>query len=173
MSEPTIETLARRLEQVERKHRRLKWVIGLLAVGLLAASAYLSGQATNSAIESVDLRLKYGLLTLPQPSHVKVEGNRGTVWLDSGFDIPNHGPGLSIYDKKGEGQTRISLRLGKDDAPHLVLYDEGGNLRIALGSVTLVVTRPGPGGSKVEVEEKIPAGLVFFDKNGKVIWRAP
>lgn len=42
-----------------------------------------------------------------------------------------------------------------------------------MGSVALVITRPGPGGSKVEGEEKMPAGLVFFDKNEKVIWSAP
>lgn len=41
-----------------------------------------------------------------------------------------------------------------------------------MDSVALVITRPGPDGSKVEGEEKMIAGLVFFDKNGKVVWSA-
>ncbi len=222
MNEPTMETLARRLDRVERGSRRLKWTIGMLAVGLLVTSFLLAIRVSNLAIETLTIKLKIGAVELPQPRYVTVKGEKGTVWLDSGLGIEGYGPRLTIYDNVGEGRSRVMLglrndsarlilfdnkgegnaravlrlnkdgepsltlydekakgkagavlRLDKDGEPSLELYDEKGEMRAALGSVTLVITRPGPGGSKVEVEEKIPAGLVFFDKNGKVIWRAP
>jgi hypothetical protein len=119
MTEQMTNSLIQRLEQVERKHRRLKWVIGVLTVALLAASTYQSYKAREAAVEIVGINLKYGLFTISPHRSVAVEGsvsvkgNRGGVWLHSGFDIPDYGPGLTAFDEKGKGNTRISLRLAR------------------------------------------------------------
>ncbi len=81
------------------------------------------------------------------------------------------GPTLTFYDAKGKERFYLSLL---EDKPTLHLYDKKGKLRAALGSTSLKITRPGVGGGKAETEEKRPeSSLVLFDKDEKVIWKAP
>jgi len=53
------------------------------------------------------------------------------------------------------------------DGPHLSLNDEKENSRAVLGSWSLEAVRTG------ETEVIAPSSLTLFDKEDKVIWRAP
>jgi len=192
MNEPTMETLARRLDLVERRSRRLKWVIAILTAVMFAGFVFelwvlerrlhslILGSANILELNTQRVSLKMwgspetaSFITTGDGASLNMTGPRGTIRLDTAVLLENDGPQLTLYDKKGEGNARAVLQLDKEGEPRLTLYDEENGARAMLGSVPLKITRPGPGGSTVEVEEKIPAGLVFFDKNGKVIWSAP
>lgn len=54
------------------------------------------------------------------------------------------------------------------DGPVLVLHDdEKGKMRAALGAISTEGTRTGT------VEKRPESSLVLFDKDGKVLWKAP
>ena len=186
MSEPTMETLARRLERLERRSRRLKWVIAILTVVMFAGFVFelwvldrrlhlhqaldidaASVRAYRVALKRLDDPLPaLEFFTVRDGAFLSMVSPRGAIQLDTDT-------GLQVKLVHKKGGARAVLLLNKDGEPMLSLYDEEGRIRGVLGSVSLLKSRAGPGGSKVEVEEKIPAGLVFFDKNGKVIWSAP
>ena len=77
----------------------------------------------------------------------------------------NKSPSLVLSDSGGK--KRISLFLADKGAPALKFTDETGSLRAALGTTTLVVTKTG------EEHKRAPSSLIFFDKDGKVMWKAP
>ncbi|MBI4589738.1 MAG: hypothetical protein HY725_12950 [Candidatus Rokubacteria bacterium] len=74
-------------------------------------------------------------------------------------------PILSLFDKAGT--PRAALRLLPDGAPTLELLDDETHTRAVLGHTELATARKGT------VEKRPAASLVLFDKDGKVIWRAP
>jgi len=96
-------------------------------------------------------------------------------------------PGLSLFDADGKYRMVLSLwedgagalhlfdadwklRAGltvEDGAPGLNLYDAEGNHRAALGSTSLETVKTGA------VTKTAPSSLVLFDKEGKVIFKAP
>lgn len=88
----------------------------------------------------------------------------GEIRAKLGF-LPGRGPGLAILDN--EWKTRIGLRVWADGTPRLTLFDKDGEPRALLGSTSLLTTRMG------EVEQRPESSLVFFDKAGKAVWRAP
>lgn len=198
MNESPMGTLVRRLNQVERRSRRLKWVIALLAVVMFAGFALELAILETELRAPVSSRILYtqgvylkalgpgdlwdrpatGVFAITRDgatvgSTLRILGSRGTIVLGSPILPGDEGPQLTLYDKKGQGKARAVLQLDKEGEPSLALYDEERRIRAMLGSVTLPKTRPGRDKSKAEIEEKIPAGLVFFDKDGKVIWSAP
>jgi hypothetical protein len=104
----------------------------------------------------------------------------------TGLDVTNDDvPSLSFFDKKKE--KRINLGLGKDSKPLLALWGEGQkeytaayltddgislvdphqHTRAVLGSTRLENTKTG------STEETGPSSVTLFDKNGKLLWRAP
>lgn len=76
-------------------------------------------------------------------------------------------PTLNLKDKNGNGKARASLMLGIDGSPVVLLGDENGKPRAVLGHVDLVGTSEG------RVEKRPASSLVLFDKDGKVLWKAP
>jgi hypothetical protein len=78
--------------------------------------------------------------------------------------VDKDGPLVSLRDERGK--MRVGLVLTKD-SPHLGLYDENENTRAVLGSTSLEATNTG------ETEVTAPSSLTLFDKEGKIIWRAP
>ena len=74
MNEPTMETLARRLDKVERENRWLK-LAGVVAVAVIAA-VVLMGQATPSKVAKVIEAEKFVLKDI----HGKV---RALAWANS------------------------------------------------------------------------------------------
>ena len=74
-------------------------------------------------------------------------------------------PSLSLYDK--DEKNRVELSVSKEGSSSLDLYDKDRKLRAVLGSISLEMIRTGA------VEKTAPSSLVFFDKEGKVIFKAP
>ena len=74
-------------------------------------------------------------------------------------------PRLALYD--GARQPRVAVGTQSDGGPGVVLLDENGRPRAALGSRWLEQRNTGA------VEERPDSSLVLFDKDGKIIWRAP
>ncbi len=97
------------------------------------------------------------------------EGNLGTtirsshISLDGGAGYPSTSiwsSHISLDDKDGYARTFI----GRD---YITLNDEEHNTRAVLGSTDLKVPKTGT------VIKRSPSSLVLFDKEGKVIWKAP
>jgi len=59
------------------------------------------------------------------------------------------------------------MGMTEDSVPALELMDRDGNLRAALGATSLHAVRTD------EVRMRPESSLVLFDKDGKVMWKAP
>ena len=97
-------------------------------------------------------------------------------------------PALVLFGKDGEGsaslevsplvsaalhlsdralKNRIQLLVDREGKPSLSLLDSDKKSRAVLGHTELETSRTGT------VEQRPASSLVLFDKDGKVIWRAP
>ncbi len=178
MVEPTMETLARRLDKVERENRRLKRA-GVLVLAVIAA-VVLMGQATPSKVVEAP---KFVLRDASGRVHA-VLGTVNKRAVSLALITKNGKPrvvlgvssdgslSLSFYDK--DVNRRAVLGLRADDSPDLSLLDKDGKLRARLslndeGSATLVFTDSGGEISASLIRTR----LAFFDRDGKVIWSAP
>ena len=82
------------------------------------------------------------------------------------FFLMGHGnPSLDLWDA-GE-KERAGLNLMADGSPVLDLHDAGGKHRAALGVTELETTRTG------ETTRTAESALTLFDREGKVLWKAP
>ncbi len=105
MNEPTIDTLARRLDRVERENRRLKRA-GVLALTVIAAMV-LMGQAASKLA--------------PPGKPGKIVGAEQFIVHDArgGFraelgTLPNETVRLVLYDRGNPGETRVILSAGAE-----------------------------------------------------------
>ena len=73
--------------------------------------------------------------------------------------------GISLRDKNSNRAFEIGLR--SEGEPYLELLDKSGQSRAVLGSTTTVTVKTG------EEHRKSPSSLIFFDKDGKVMWQVP
>ena len=74
------------------------------------------------------------------------------------------GPGVFLYgEKRKAGVDLVVTR----DGPSVSLDDEKGNARAVLGTMPLEAVHTGA------TEITAPSSLTLFDKESKVIWRAP
>ncbi len=119
MSEPTMETLARRLDRVERENRGLKQA-GVVALAVIAG-VVLMGQAT------------WKLAPPGKPGKVVgaeqfiVHDARGGVRAELGT-LPNGTVRLVLYDRGNPGETRIILSAGPESSPALSFSDKAGKV---------------------------------------------
>jgi hypothetical protein len=74
-------------------------------------------------------------------------------------------PTLQFMD--GGGEYRTIMDLGPDGSPSLEFRDRKGTARAVLGTAGLRTVRTG------STERTAESSLVLFDKDGKVLWRAP
>jgi hypothetical protein len=178
MNEPTMETLARRLDMVERENRRLKQA-GMVAMAVIAA-VMLMGQAMQSKVVEAEqfvvrdasgkVHAALGTVNKRAVSLALIDKNGNPrVVLGASSD---GSPSLSFYDKGVNRRAVLGLRA--DDSPDLALLDKDGKLRARLSlndedSATLVFI---DSGGKIGAS-LIRTRLAFFDKVGKVIWSAP
>ena len=72
---------------------------------------------------------------------------------------------ISFQDKNKK--LRVIMGIDSDDTPQFKLYDEHESLRAALGSTTIEITATGESRKPAEV------ALILYDKDGKVMWKAP
>ncbi len=102
--------------------------------------------------------------------HLKAAGE--SSWLSvigrgeqASLGVHSDSADLTVSDENG--RTRAALAVGDDGSPSRHLYDEAGKIRASVGHVDLTATRTG------SLEERPASSLVLFDKDEKVIWRAP
>ncbi len=160
MNEPTMETLARRLDKVERENRRLKQA-GVVALGVIAA-VLLMGQATQ------DSRIVEAEKFVLKDENGITRGRFGVA--------PDGRMTLGLLDEAGK-TARLALALTRGGLPTLVLRDGAGRA-IALGlqdgfPILQLADRDAETRASLYVSRKGTAGLEFYDKSGKVIWSAP
>jgi hypothetical protein len=120
MTEPTLESLARRLERVERGIRRWR-VIGSAALVTLAFLVLLG--ATGQKVED-EVRAKSFVLVDQQGRQRAV---LNVVPLPF-FDIA----GLKLYDQKG--RARAALAVAGDGSSALNLYDQANFTQVNLSA---------------------------------------
>lgn len=113
MSEPTLDTLAQRLERAERENRSLRRVGVLMLVGVAA------------------------LLIAAQPTASRVVEAEKFVVRDAGGKIraelgapPDGRVALTLFDR--DGGPRVELRVLTDGRVGLLLHDKDGKPRAAL-----------------------------------------
>ncbi len=119
MVELEIETLARRVDRVERENRLLKRA-GVLALAVIAALV-LMGQGT--------------MKTAPPGKPGKIVGAeqfivhdaRGGVRAELGT-LPNGTVRLVLYDRGNPGETRVILSAGPETSPALSFSDNAGKV---------------------------------------------
>ncbi len=116
---PTIETLARRLDKVERENWRLMR-IGAVALAVIVA-VVLMGQAT------------WKLAPPGKPGKVVgaeqfiVHDARGGVRAVLGT-LPDGTVRLVLYDRGNPGETRVILSAGPETSPGLSFSDKAGKV---------------------------------------------
>jgi hypothetical protein len=162
------QTLARRLEKLEKLNRRLR--IGVGAVLLVVASLFLMGQAPpqSKTIEAQEFILR----DANNKQRAKLSLVEDTTVL-SLYDanenvrarlVAGDRPGLLFFDAGRTGpyaNVRLALGVGDmgggagDSGPHFLLFDANGR-----GRAELFVTQN-------------RLGLFFYDANGKVLFKAP
>jgi len=79
--------------------------------------------------------------------------------------FPDGSSALRFHD--AAGRVRAAMGMTEDSVPALELMDRDGNLRAALGATSLHAVRTD------EVRMRPESSLVLFDKDGKVMWKAP
>ena len=159
----TWEALTDRVGKLEMQNRRMKQA-GAAALVLAAAVLLMGQDSPNRTVEANEFVLKDS------------GGN-----IRGAFAVLGDEPGLQIWD--GNQDVRIALGLW-DGAPSLQLHDANGvaravfviaptGPRLVLADETgqrravLDVGTEGPG------EHSTASSVVFFDKDGKVLWKAP
>ena len=175
MNNPTIETLARRLDKVERENRRLKQA-GVVALTVIAA-VVLMGQATGSKVAKVVEAEQFVVLDASGKTRVQLgvtTTGRAVLFLRDQEEklrvqlvaaageqaqIRYGGSNLHLVDVFG-AHAELSVF---DRTPVLSLLDTSGKTRVRLGVEPHSAVEPGTGRVKLDL----------FDKAGKVIWSAP
>ncbi len=181
MDQSTIETLARRLDRVERENRWLKRA-GVVALAVIAA-VVLMGQATESKVvkvieaEKFVLRDGQGRQRAELFAHKDVSGlafsdQKGRVRIVMGVDKDSQ-----TFHLMNENQIpRVSIGLDEKGST-LLMWDSHQKLRLGLG-----VTILGPAlalsdkaeNHRVELTVLLDSPeLSVTDKTGKTIWSAP
>ena len=81
------------------------------------------------------------------------------------LNVNQAGTHLSFFDEAGKARTIVGLK--RDGSPSLVFSDEKMKNRVVLGYVDSTSTQ------KNSKEQQTVSSLALFDKDGKVLWKAP
>jgi hypothetical protein len=119
MAEQTLDlqTLAKRLEKVERQNRRIK-LAGCLAL-IFTGVILLMGQAFP--LSQIDAKC----------FRVFDEKGKARIVIGTTEGWPGPMPCLGIMDERGE--VRVMLGVDAEGSPHLSFNDERGKARVGLG----------------------------------------
>ncbi|MFQ5804439.1 MAG: hypothetical protein ACE5JQ_16235 [Candidatus Methylomirabilales bacterium] len=176
MSGLTTEIVSHRLDRLERENRWWKR-IGVVALAALVA-VVLMGQATLRKVPRVVEAEKFVLRDAGGSVRATFSLWENRTAALSFFNYAtkktvsailgtreNGVPFLYFYDKAGK--NRLDLSVSPNGSPSLSLLDKEAEIRAALGSTSVEMTRTGA------VVKRPESSLVLFDKDGKVIWQAP
>lgn len=169
-----MEMLVKRVDRLEQENRFLKRV-GLATLGSIAAIV-LMGQALPTTVPKLveaerfmvrdtagKPRATLGLLPDGSPSLNLIDTD-GNIRMAVGMKTDGS-PSLNLYDKS---QTnRAVLATLPDGSPALVLFNKAGETQALLGSNFPLRMEP------EDTMSRPASSLVLFDKDGKVIWKAP
>lgn len=132
MSESPIDALTRRLERLEREHRRLKRTGATILIGVAALFLMGHGEPAAKLIEGDQIALRAP--GAPIRGELSVQGDGGarfvlydtnrTPRLQLTSAAPGGAPALVLYDSRQS--PHAWLRLDDDGSPHLELYDAAG-----------------------------------------------
>jgi hypothetical protein len=152
---PDIQAVLERLETLEKQNRRMKAAMTLLMI--FASCLVMTSAAAHKArtVEATQIALKDGAGT-----------TRALLGMRSS------GPGLALYDAKGDKVQALLTVL--QTGPTLGLYDAEGNTRVLLGVTpkgsTLAFNDP-QGKLRVEIGFSADAPHVtFFDRDGNPVY---
>jgi hypothetical protein len=109
-----------------------------------------------------EVRIVAGLQVSRTGARLTLGNENEQARVSLGFD--QGVPRLLLWDENGKSSAGLEVF---EDGPRLSLHDANGALRAALGTSAL-----GPDAAG-EIESTAPSSLVLFDKEGKVLWRAP
>ena len=156
-----------RLEKLEKQNRRIKQVgtvVLFLAVAVLVmgqAPPKRTVEANEFILQDTNGKLGAKLAMLPGFSTLALydENARERVYmLASPF-----GGSLSLFGGDRDARVTVSTLLGR---PTLTIVDEEG-FETTIGTSDLISTGTG------ETHKTSAASVVMFDKDKKVIWKAP
>jgi len=150
MDQSTTANMLQRLGRLERENRRLKISGAILLLALAAVGAM--GQGLPKAVPKV-----------VEAERFVLRDTRGKILATLGTEAAGL---LALVLSDQNGKTRAGLGVGTS-GPSLVLRDENSKDRAALGHTALEGTATGT------VEQRPASSLVLFDRDGKVIWKAP
>ena len=168
VSETTIETLARRLDRVERENRRLRQA-GVVALAVVAA-VVLMGQAKGVSPREAT-HIKAGFIQADLIEATQIHGQRfvlqdpkrGTL---GGLSITDDGTPMFFLDSKpGKGGSSIMVAV-KNDVMSINLFAGQKQAAIAPGILILRGTEGKIQGSLAPVNGF--SGLTLNDKDGKI-----
>lgn len=163
-----------RVDRLERENRLLKRA-GVAALAAIAAVMLMGQTLQSKTVKLVEAekflvrdtagkpRASLGLLPDGSPS-LNLLDKDGNIRMAVGMK-PGGSPSLNLYDKT---QTnRAVLATLPDGSPALVLFNKAGETRALLGSNFPMRMHP------EEIETRPASSLVMFDKDGKIVWKAP
>jgi hypothetical protein len=158
-----MQAVLERLEKVERQNRRIKRV-GLVVLGVVAALVLMAQGTPKSR-------------TVEAGSFILNDSN-GTVRAK--LEINNGHPSLRLYSATGDEDTWLTegmLTLGAGTNVVLSSPDEGGILVLRQrdgGRSKIILTAQGDGTLEFYSQGgNTDAGMLLFDKSGKLVWRSP
>ena len=174
MSTQQMEVIVQRLDRLERKNHLLKKA-GVAALSTIVAVVLMAQALPSRVAKLVEAerflvrdtagkpRATLGLLPDGSPSLNLIDED-GNIRMAVGMK-PEGSPSLNLYDKT---QTnRAVLATLPDGSPALVLFNKAGETQALLGSNFPMRIHP------EDITTRPASSLVLFDKEGKVIWKAP
>jgi hypothetical protein len=164
-------TIEERLERIERQNVYLRVGLGLV---LLAGVALLvMGQAAPSGtVDEVRAR-RFALVDENGTERASLQAGKDDLLFLITDALGHHrvllqmtrdSTRLAFVGNNQKPQVALSLVEG---VPTFRLFDAQGTVRAVLGGTSLETVRTGV------IEQRPESSLVLFDKDGKLIWRAP
>jgi len=167
-----IREVSRRLEVLERRHRRLQVLLALIAIG--AGGLLLMGQAPGQVNPGGQIRMSSMEAKQDKPPQEKeIRAETITLVDEKGKErasLVSDGTGsvfLVMFDRNGKPRADFQVN---NYGPSLNFYDPSGKTRVAIGSTTLVASHVNANGI---IERNTPSSIVMFDGGGQLLWRTP
>jgi hypothetical protein len=137
---------------------------GLVLYDIIGRRIARFGGVSNGAglsLQSIDGGSRLSLVSQPEGPHLLIFDPSGTFRTELGAS--ERGPYLLLHDSNGSPRAALAL---DNEQPKLQLSDSEGFTAI-LGSNPLVTA------NTQAVQKTNAASLLFFGKDGEILWRAP